>query len=135
MSSVVKMQTPASHAGYAFGPVKETYITACCPVTKVCQTYGWGTSGFGPDACGRGVAVEEEGRGLHGGGDWNAGSLVHSLLPHTGRKGRVSRLMPSDVLNLAFRGDTPLLCFAYDSATMPILMSMASLKPLFLRQL
>lgn len=40
VSSVAKMQTVASHTGYAFGPVKETYVTACCPVSKACQTYG-----------------------------------------------------------------------------------------------
>ena len=87
------------------------------------------------NACGSGVTMEEGGRELHGGGNWNRSSPVHSLLPCSGREGRASRLMPSDVLNLTFRGDTPLLCFAYDSATILVLMSVASLKPLFLRQL
>lgn len=40
VSSVAKMQTPASHSGYAFAPVKEMYLS--CPVTETCQTYGKG---------------------------------------------------------------------------------------------
>lgn len=74
-------------------------------------------------------------RGLRRGCDWNRFFLVLSLFPHRGREERNSSLMRSDVLNLAFRGDTPFLCFAYDSATMLVLMSVASLKTLFLRQL
>lgn len=64
-----------------------------------------------------------------------AGSPWSSLLLRWEREKRDSRLMPSDVLNVAFRGDTPFLRFAYDSATMLVLMSVASLKTLFLRQL
>lgn len=67
VSSVAKMQTPASHAGYAFGLVKQTYVTACCPVTGACQTYGRNIWFWARNACGSRGAVEEEGRGLHGG--------------------------------------------------------------------
>lgn len=69
------------------------------------------------NVCGSGITVQE-GRGLRGGCDWNRFSLVLSLLPHRGREEGDSRLTPSDVLNLAFRGDAPFLCFACDSAAM-----------------
>lgn len=74
---------------------KETYVSAGCPVTKVCQTSGQENIGFEHIMY---VTVETPWRTKGGGNkeDWNRSSPVSYLL--LGRRGKVKDSFGEDVL-------------------------------------